>query len=214
MTQPLKRITHSAIETPTHTIIWMHGLGASADDFLSIIPHLNLNIGTQIIFPQAPVRPITVNNGMWMPGWYDIKSFSFSEVDNVGIAQSVAQIGEIYQDQISQGIAAQNIYFAGFSQGGVMALTLGTQYLCGGILALSCYLTDPESLPKATEHSPSIMQMHGRHDPIVAYALGEYAHQRLLEQGYDAQWKSYDMGHEICFPQIIDIAKWLKSQNL
>lgn len=214
MTQALTQITRGADKNATHCIIWLHGLGATADDFLPILPYLSLQNSTKIIFPQAPTRAITVNNGMHMPGWYDIVDFTLRDADTAGIEQSAAQIRAIYQQQIDTGIPAQQIYFAGFSQGGVIALHLGTRIRCGGILALSTYLAHPQDTPPAGNEAPPILQMHGRHDPIVNYQLGQQAYETLSAKGYAAVWKNYDMGHEVIAPQIADIAQWLQSQGL
>lgn len=214
MTQALTQIIRGADKNATHCIIWLHGLGATADDFLPILPYLSLQNSTKIIFPQAPSRAITVNNGMYMPGWYDIVDFTLRDADTAGIEQSAAQIRAIYQSQIDAGIPARQIYFAGFSQGGVIALHLGTRVLCGGILALSTYLAQAQELPVAGDAAPAILQMHGHHDPIVNYQLGEKAHEILKSKAYAPVWKSYDMGHEIIAPQISDMAQWLKAQGL
>ena len=91
MTQALTQIIRGADKNATHCIIWLHGLGATADDFLPILPYLSLQNSTKIIFPQAPSRAITVNNGMYMPGWYDIVDFTLRDADTAGIEQSAAQ---------------------------------------------------------------------------------------------------------------------------
>lgn len=214
MTQALFQLTFGAEHNASHCLIWLHGLGATADDFVPLLPHLKLNPNTKIIFPQAPQRAITVNHGMVMPAWYDIADFSLRDADRSGILESAAQIEQIYQTQIAAGIAAENIYFAGFSQGGVIALHCGLRHLCGGILALSTYLALPQETPSASAKAPAILQMHGHHDPIVSYALGQAAHQELQHKGYAPIWKSYDMGHEVITAQIQDIAQWLKVQGL
>ncbi len=214
MTQVLEQIIHNNAQKPTHCIIWMHGLGASANDFEPILPYLGLNDTTKVIFPQAPIRSVTVNNGMSMPAWYDIYDFSFRDADMEGINDSAEKIHRIYLQQIELGIAAENIYFAGFSQGGVMALHLGTRNLCGGILALSTYLADVKNTPVAKTPPIPIMQMHGRHDPVIRYEHAKESYVALEKKGYKPSWKEYNMGHEVVPEQIADIANWLKALGL
>ena len=48
---------------PTHSVIWLHGLGADGNDFAPIVPEL---VSPQwpalrFVFPHAPVRPVTIN---------------------------------------------------------------------------------------------------------------------------------------------------------
>ena len=75
-------------EKHTHTVIWMHGLGASGNDFLDIIPELNIpNVKNVLfLFPNAPVQPVTLNGGVAMRSWYDIYELSInSKIDRDGI---------------------------------------------------------------------------------------------------------------------------------
>ena len=74
-TEPL--LTHLNIEpeqTAQASIIWLHGLGADGHDFVSIVPELNLStmMPVRFIFPHAPNRAVTLNNGLKMRAWYDI----------------------------------------------------------------------------------------------------------------------------------------------
>ena len=136
------------IEPPqsvTSTIIWLHGLGANGRDFETIVPSLP-NQHTRFIFPHAPEHPITINDGMIMPGWYDIYSLdSTSEQDTQGIHESEQLLSQYIAMEIEQGIDSSNIILAGFSQGGAIALHTGLRYpkTLGGILALSTYLPIP-----------------------------------------------------------------------
>ncbi|MBV7434103.1 dienelactone hydrolase family protein [Cardiobacteriaceae bacterium TAE3-ERU3] len=209
MTQ-LEQIIHPSQGCPERTIIWLHGLGADGNDFMPIVPMLNLQPSTEIIFPNAPVRPITINGGMGMRGWYDITDFALRGHDREGIADSAQAIQAIYNAKIAQGISPENIIFAGFSQGGAMALHCGTRNPCGGILALSCYLLNPQETPNAENTAPPIMMMHGTQDPIVTYTLGESSYTTLQERGYNITWKNYPIGHEVSLPEIQDISEWLK----
>ena len=212
MTQ-LEQIIHPSQGRPESSIIWLHGLGADGNDFIPIAAMLKLKPTTEIIFPNAPVRPITINGGMAMRGWYDITDLSLRGHDREGIADSAQAIQAIYNTKIEQGIAPEQILFAGFSQGGAMALHCGIRNPCAGILALSCYLLNPEATPVADENAPPIMMMHGTHDPIVAYALGEQSCATLRDKGYDVTWQHYPMGHEVSLPEIAGIAKWLQQRG-
>lgn len=57
------------------TLIMLHGLGDSGDGWADIAPQLAEKLPScKFVFPHAPSRPITLNRGMRMPGWYDIAS--------------------------------------------------------------------------------------------------------------------------------------------
>ena len=193
----------------------MHGLGADANDFRPIIPQLGLSsdLAVRFIFPNAPKRPITINNGMVMRAWYDVTGFDRRDQHEQGIRQSAAWIDELVAHEVDRGIVPQRIVLAGFSQGGAMTLFAGLRRpeLLGGLICLSGYLPlDQELEPLAAKMpKPLIFQAHGTADPIVPHILGQQSHQWLLDAGYQVEWHEYPMGHEVCFEEIKHIGDWL-----
>ncbi|MGD7036722.1 alpha/beta hydrolase [Methylotuvimicrobium buryatense] len=201
-----------------YTVIWMHGLGADGHDFEGIVPELGLpdDLGIRFCFPNAPVRPVTINGGMAMRAWYDIVDMSLErQVDKAGIAESSASILKLIDREIADGVPSENILLAGFSQGGVIALDAGLKCLhrLAGILALSCYLpTWPEVVPALFEVNRSlpIMMAHGSFDNVVARESGRAAFEALTSIGYSVVWKEYPMAHSVCFEEVGDIADFIR----
>ena len=201
------------------TVIWLHGLGADANDFLDIIPLLQLPQDTAVkfIFPNAPIRPVSLNGGLPCRAWFDIYSLdNWQERDNDGIAAAVGGVQALIQSQIEQGVLSQNIVLAGFSQGGMVALLAGLQHdkRLAGILAMSTCLPY-NSAEIASKLGPvlqmtPIMQMHGKADDVLPFALGQYGFQILKQLSYSIEFSEYNMGHEVCPQQIIDIGLWLQ----
>jgi phospholipase/carboxylesterase len=204
---------------PTHCVIWLHGLGADGHDFEPIVAELNLPSTLQIrfIFPHAPVRPITLNGGMQMRGWYDLKSLQLdrSKQDPEGVIESSLQIQAIIQEQISQGIAAKNIIIAGFSQGGAIALFTGLtgSVKLGGILALSTYLPlaadQSASLNKDYNDLP-IFMAHGKFDDVVQPKYAQMSRDLMQSQGFNVEWHEYNVAHSLDAQEICDISQWLQ----
>lgn len=199
------------------TVIWLHGLGDSGNGFAPIVPALQLPEETAIrfVFPHAPVRPVTINNGMPMRAWYDITSLDFeNRADIEGVKASAAAVEQLLEQEMAKGIPANRIILAGFSQGGVIAYHLGLRYpnTLGGIMALSTYMSQPETLAteanEANKHTP-ILAMHGEQDEVVPLFLGHGAYQQLSQAGYPVEWKSYQMQHNVCPSQLTDISCWL-----
>jgi phospholipase/carboxylesterase len=200
----------------TASVIWLHGLGADGHDFVALVPELRLPSSVRFVFPHAPVRPVSINQGWPMRAWYDIQAISASAPqDAAGIAESAVRIDEYLRRERADGVAPDHIVLAGFSQGGAMALHTGLRYSegLGGILALSTYLPVHERLElegsSANRRTP-ILMCHGRHDGVVALQLGERSRDMLLQLGYAVQWIEYPMQHELCAQEIQDIALWLK----
>jgi phospholipase/carboxylesterase len=210
-------LTPVAVPT-TASVIWLHGLGADGHDFVPIVPDLRLpaDLGVRFVFPHAPKRAVSLNQGMHMRAWYDIKALSIGAIeDAAGITDSAARVDGYLQRERASGIAVNRIVIAGFSQGGAMALHSGlrcTQTLAG-ILALSCYLPLRDRLAlEATEanHQTPILMCHGRHDPVLTIQIGRLSRDALLQQGFAVEWKEYDMQHQVCAAEIADIAQWFQ----
>jgi len=204
----------------THSIIWLHGLGADGSDFASIVPELNLpkNLGIRFIFPHAPVRPVTLNGGYLMPAWFDIYSISErSQHDKIGLEQSEKFIHSLIENETNQGIATQNILLAGFSQGGTMALFTGLRYpkSLGGMIGLSTYLPPLEEVPlspSTTNAQTPIFLCHGEADGIVPLQLGLNTYHNLKKHHFNVTWLTYPMQHTVCTAEIRDIAHWIIKQ--
>ena len=203
---------------PTGSVIWMHGLGADGHDFEPIVPELAQQgeRALRFIFPHAPIRPVTINDGYPMRAWYDIAAIDRRTAeDESGIRTSQAMIDTLVRHENSRGIASERIVLAGFSQGGAMALFAGTRYpeKLAGIMGLSCYLLLRAHLVNersTANQSTPLFLAHGRQDPVVPLMLGEHARQVLQAAGYTIEWHSYEMPHTLCPPEVTDIAAWLR----
>ena len=200
-------------------VIWLHGLGADGNDFVPIVAKLELpaTFNIRFIFPHAPVRPITINQGYPMRGWYDITSLDIANKDDeTGIIESSNTLMRLCDQQVAQGIAPERIVFAGFSQGGAIALHAGLRYpqTLGGIMALSTYLPMAERLAEEASDAnlgTSIFIAHGLYDEVVALRFGAETRDLLQQHGYRLQWHDYPMGHSVCPDEISDIGNWLSA---
>lgn len=201
------------------SVIWMHGLGADGNDFVPAIPHLGLPDDHRIrfLFPTADAIPVTINGGMVMPAWYDIRDLDLGapgRSDEVGLRSSADLIQELVEREIERGIPAERIVLAGFSQGGAVALHLGVRYAhrLAGIMALSTYLVGPESL-EAERHAANqdtpVLMCHGTFDPMVPVHFGEAARDRLQALDYDVRWHVWPMQHEVSMEELQLIGHWL-----
>ena len=219
----MKIIEHIELVTgadPKGTVIWMHGLGADCWDFVSVVKELGLpaDLPLRFIFPQAPSRAITINNGQVMPGWYDISMAELHrKPDEVGVRQSQASIDQLIAREISRGIAAEKIILAGFSQGGAIALQVGLRHResLGGILALSTYLTLEDSLAAEATIANSnipILMAHGTQDPLIPLSLALASRAKMEARGYKVDWHEYPMPHSVCMEEIEDIGVWIQAR--
>ncbi len=201
-------------QKPDAVIIWLHGLGADYNDFVPLVSELNLSKCVKFIFPNAPIRPITINNGYEMRGWYDIRDLNDrSDSDDVGILASVQQIEMICDDLISAGVSANKIVIAGFSQGGVISYYCGllSKYKLGGIIALSCYFPNTKLIGIISPEKLNIpvFSCHVKNDNVVPYSIGREAFEYLYEKKCNIHWYEYIMGHSLCNDEVRDLAIFL-----
>ena len=216
--QLLECVTLQNGDQPTATIIWMHGLGADANDFVPVAHELDLKGCGQIrfVFPNAQSIPVTINNGYVMRAWYDILGTDLvRREDEAGIRSSAAHIDALIARERVEGIASNRIVLAGFSQGCAMALFTGLRCAepLAGIMALSGYL--PIADKTAAERSPAnqktpIFMAHGTQDPVVPILRAQDAKVHLTGLGYAVQWQTYPMQHSVHPQEVADIGAFLR----
>ncbi len=214
MSMELSKITIEPLTPPTAAVIWLHGLGADGHDFEGIVPQLHLpkEKAIRFLFPHAPVRPVTLNEGYPMRAWYDILSFGdASPEDTQGIHETEQALHHLIHEQTTHGIPLERIILAGFSQGGAMALYTALRYprRLAGVLALSTYLPLADTLLPAT-HAFPIFMAHGAQDTIVPFAVGRRARAQLEKLNYTVEWESYPMAHTVCMDEVKTISDWLQ----
>ncbi len=202
---------------PRHAVIWLHGLGADGHDFEPIVPQLVQPEwpALRFVFPHAPVRPITLNGGLPMRGWYDIAGFDLAQKqDERGIRASIGEVEALIAREAERGVSAANIALTGFSQGGAIALAAGLRHAqpLAAIVALSTYLPIAETTAgernDANAATPIFMG-HGSFDPVVPHHLGERSRDQLRAWNYAVEWHSYPMAHQVCPQEISDLADFL-----
>ena len=193
---------------PEAAVIWLHGLGADGHDFEPIVPELRLKRAVRFIFPHAPIRPVTINQGMRMRAWYDILQLGGGPEDEAGLRASQKITEELIR---AQGLPASKIVLAGFSQGGAIVLQTALRYpeRLAGVIALSTYL--PLAATVAAERSEAnrdlpIFMAHGQYDDLIPLPRARASREHLEKLGYKIEWHDYPMPHSVCAPEIADIS--------
>jgi len=214
----LETVTVETGPNPTATILWMHGLGADGHDFEPLVPEL-LEAGMpalRFVFPHAPVRPVTINNGYRMRAWYDIIGIDRrSAEDFSGIQASADALTALIRAENARGVESSRIVLAGFSQGGALALHLATRFpeKLAGVIALSCYL--PLAKEFATERSSAnlttpFFMAHGSQDPVVPFSMGDESRRVLEGTGFRVEWHAYPMPHALCAEEVADLRTFMR----
>ena len=194
---------------PTASVIWLHGLGADGHDFEPIVPELRLTKPVRFVFPHAPIRPVTINQGMRMRAWYDIFQFGGGREDDAGIRASHKLIEGLIQKE--QG---KKIVLAGFSQGGAIVLQTALRHpeRLAGVMALSTYLplaATLESERSKTNQDLPIFMAHGKFDDIIPIHRAQQSRDFLQKLQYKVEWHEYPMPHSVCAEEIADLSAFL-----
>jgi phospholipase/carboxylesterase len=194
---------------PAASVIWLHGLGADGHDFEPIVPELRLAKPVRFVFPHAPIRPVTINQGMRMRAWYDIFQFGAGPEDDAGVRASQKLVEGLIQKE--QG---KKVILAGFSQGGAIVLQTALRHpeRLAGVMALSTYLPLSATLEKErhkANHDVPIFMAHGKFDDIIPIDKAKRSREILEKLGYPVTWKEYPMPHSVCAEEIVDISRFL-----
>lgn len=211
----LTTIEICAAPQPDASIIWLHGLGASGDDFVPLAEELALPCAVRFVFPHAPNIPVTINGGYVMPAWYDIASMDIAGVqDEAGIRASQAMLEELIAHEKARGIQSERIVLAGFSQGGAIVLQTALRHAerLGGVMALSTYLPLHARLDaerSAANADLPIFMAHGRYDTVIPVQAAQASRSVLEAKGYPIEWHEYPMAHTVCGEEVDDIRRFL-----
>lgn len=199
-------------------VIWLHGLGASGDDFAEVMPDLKLpsDLAIRFIFPHAPQRLVTLAGGLSMPAWYDILGLTAqTPEDSEGIELACHQLSKLIEEQHQEGIAYNRIFLIGFSQGGALSLYTGLKFphRLGGVAALSSYLPLQPRVKKSclekADYTLPIFMAHGERDNVVSFDLGDKSRQVLEAIGFQVEWHTYPILHNVSLEELRDIGQWL-----
>ena len=208
---------------PQASVIWLHGLGADGHDFEPMVPELGLSPddGIRFVFPHAPVRPVTINGGMTMRAWYDIRTFDRDgPQDEAGIRESALLLERLIERERQRGSDYPRIVVAGFSQGGAIALHTGLRFpqRLAGVMALSTWLPLAQSFREEVAENTDaalrglrIFMAHGSFDPVLPIEFGKTTRAALQSAGFNVEWHEYPMGHAVCAEEITAVRRWLQS---
>ena len=215
MADSLQTIEIETRPNPSHSVIWLHGLGADGNDFVPIVQELALPaIGIRFVFPHAPMRAVTINGGFVMRAWYDIVSQDIArKEDELGLRQSQTMVEELIAREAARGVPANRVVIAGFSQGGVIALQTALRHprRLAGAMSLSAYLPLVDKIDRernAANNDMPVFLGHGTSDNVVPLVLGKASRDQLIKMGYDVDWHQYPMAHSVCAEELEDLSGW------
>jgi len=199
----------------TATVIFLHGLGdcggAWVTNFQSIrIPYI------KYILPTAPIIPVTWQNGIKIPAWFNVKNLSIHQYDEDerGIRNTVKNIHAMVQEEIDAGIPSQRIILSGFSQGGGVALHSGLTFdqPLAALIGLSCRLPLARRITSERRINMNIpiLHCHGEADLMTPIDVAQSVVKKIKEFNKSLTVKTYPkLVHSTCEEEMQDVKAFI-----
>ena len=182
----------------SHRLVLLHGWGADADDLLDLGPLL-VGPEVSVVALRAP-EPHPYGTGRQ---WYGLQPIDWSQLPGARAAL------KLRLEELAGSVPLARTVLLGFSQGGAMALDVGSSLPLAGIVACSGY--PHEGWQPGTAVAPVLLS-HGREDPVVPFAASEAVQEQLLAAGQSAELLAFNGGHTIDTAVLPQISTFVRQQ--
>ncbi|HVR20517.1 MAG TPA: hypothetical protein VMS65_12495 [Polyangiaceae bacterium] len=199
-------------------LVLFHGFGAPGTDLVPLWRALRVPPEVRFAFPAAPlildpsVPPEGSPRAWWM---IDIARLQRAvqngretalalakEPPPAGLTEARERV-ETFLDacETELGAPRERVVLGGFSQGSMLAcdVMLRSERTPAGLVVMSgAPVDEPTWRALATKRAGKrVLQSHGKSDPILPFAGGEYLRDLLREGGLDVEWHEFGGGHGI-----------------
>ncbi len=193
-------------------VIMLHGFGAHMGDLANLAPAIE-DKGYVYACPNAPMS-FDFGGGHVGYGWMPRQNVASPEEVEEARQDSESLLNDCFEEIFEKLNATPGrVALLGFSQGGAMTYRcgLGQPNVFAGLVALSSAVFQPEILrPKLPEsRSQPIFVAHGTRDMQIDVETARATRTFLEEEGYQPEYREYNMGHEIPVEVLRDLIPWL-----
>jgi phospholipase/carboxylesterase len=205
-----------------NTIVFLHGLGDSAEGYKEFFlsQYKPIPDKMRVVLLTAPKASVTINGGMVMNSWYDIKNFNRTKdsIESSDVVKNAYRVKKVIDNEVKTFNGDYSkIFLGGFSQGACMTLHLGltSSEKLGGLVVLSGLLFPftAEELEKSKDslhYDMPIFIAHGSWDELIQEPLAKTSYEPLKTLGFKGvNYKSYDEGHSIAAEEMMDMKEFL-----
>jgi phospholipase/carboxylesterase len=183
---------------PRQLVVLLHGYGSDGSDLIALGRHW------QDLLPDAlfvsPNAPEQVSEHVSGYQWFAL-DMERPTARLVGLPLARPVVVEFLKALWAQtGLGAKDTILAGFSQGAMMALHVGTslEEPLLGIIAFSGAFVEPEGFMDGNKARSPICLVHGDLDSVVDPDLSAKAAEQLSRQGFEVSYHvSKGVGHGI-----------------
>lgn len=179
-------------------LVLLHGWGADADDLLELGPLL-VEPDVSVVALRAP-EPHPYGSGRQ---WYSLQPIDWSRLPAARAAL------EQRLRELAASVALERTVLLGFSQGGAMALDVGSRLPLAGIVACSGY---PHEGWQPADAMPPVLLSHGEQDPVVPFAASQDLLQQLQAAGHPSRLLRFQGGHTIDASVLPELKAFVNAQ--
>jgi len=174
-------------------VIAIHGLGDRPERFVRLFD--GFDVPARIVAPRAP-RERKSGGFTWFPGLPADRDLT-PLVD--GARDSAAALAELITYLRANRPTCGQPLVTGFSQGGLLTLTLAVHHpeVVGAAIPVGGWLPPPMWPKEKTSPAPEIDALHGERDSLVPLTRTKTANEHLKALGYDIETRTYPTGHTI-----------------
>ena len=200
-------------------VVLMHGFGAPGTDLVPLWRELNVPQAVRFVFPEAPLEL-----GFGGRAWWNLDMVRLQDRFRAGaVERMIAEVPEGISEARSAvlsllaalerdfGAKLEELTIGGFSQGAMLAtdIVLRSERNFAGLAVLSgTLISHAEWLPlMPARRGLTVLQSHGRADPILPFALAERLRDELTSAGLAVDFIAFNGGHGIPAPALAGLAK-------
>ncbi|HXT49595.1 MAG TPA: dienelactone hydrolase family protein [Thermoanaerobaculia bacterium] len=200
--QPAVR-TGAARGEATAAVLLLHGRGADAEDILGLAEPL-WQPGVAYLAPQAAGHT-----------WYPYSFLAPLEANEPWLSSALARVEELVGDLAAEGVSAERLLLAGFSQGACLTLEYVARHArrYGGVVAFTGGLIGPPGAPRDYPGSLAgtpVFIGAGDPDPHVPWSRVEESAAVLERMGAEVRIVRYPgLGHAIAEDELAHARKIL-----
>ncbi len=186
---------------PGRTVfILLHGYGAPGDDLVGLAAEVSAALPeASFLVPEGP-HGTGFGGRAWIPSFSSPSRDAYVARLALELTQTNAQLWKLIDKVRSKGVACENIYLGGFSQGGRMAeeAALRAPAAChlGGLVIMSGGGINEAEVPTSTA-SLRVLVTHGTDDQVVGLGVGVGTAHQLAAAGHTVRWLEFPGQHQI-----------------
>ena len=193
-------------------LVLMHGVGSNEQDLFGLAPAIPEHF--HVLSLRAPFRM-----GPGAHAWFDFSIEPNGErtINEAQEAQSRAVLEQVLAEACQQlGIAPEHVVVGGFSQGGIMALSMlliRPELMRAGIVWHSRLL--PQTVPRTAAmeafKNKHLWVSHGVQDAVIPLASAQAIRRYVEALPVHLTYAEFPGGHEIPSQELAQTVRWLEA---